>query len=124
MVCRAVTRIVQVEGYNVSEAKRAIEELEVKASHTEERAKQELTAQRDGFMRAAAEYAEQARGVCAVEVEQAECRASRQHDHTVNLIRRAAEMQLGDQRQNLMKELVAISPVIESSRNIILEDLR
>ncbi len=67
-------------------------------------ARQELPSQRDGFIRAAAEYSEHARDVCAVEVQQAECLASRQHEHTVQLIRRAAEMQLGDQRQTLMRE--------------------
>ena len=34
------------------------------------------------------------------------------------------QKEIGTFVQNLMKELAAISPVIESSRNIILEDLR
>ena len=53
-------------------------------------------------MRAAAEYTEHARDVCAVEVGQAERLASRQHAHTFQRLRRAAEMQLGDQKKALM----------------------
>ena len=55
-------------------------------------------------MRAAEEYEVHARDVCKVEVAKAESLAARQHEHTVNLIKRAAEMQLGDQKQHLMQE--------------------
>ena len=98
MINRSVTRVVVREDYNVSEAKREIEELEEKATNTEERARQELASQKHGFMQAAAKYATEARDVCSAEVAQAESMASARHEHTVNLIRRAAEMQLGDQK--------------------------
>ena len=101
---RSVTRVVQTQGYDVSEAKRSIEQLEAKACESEERARQELSSQRDGFLRAAAEYSEHARDVCAVEVSRAESLATRRHEHTVDLIKRAAQTELGDQKNALMRE--------------------